>query len=112
MKKIKIARIYKYNGSEYRVLIDRMWPRGIKKENIDLWFKDISPSLNIIKKYHQTDDYEEFKKEYINELNNNNLKVNKLINIIKSKDCVLLYSSKKEKNNGTILNEYLEKILK
>ena len=112
MKKIKISRIYGYNGSEYKILIDRMWPRGIKKEKIDLWFKDISPSRNIIKKYHQTDDYEEFKKEYINELNSNNMKVNELLNLINSKDCILLYSSKREKNNGTILNEYLEKILK
>ena len=85
--KVKFERIYNYNGNEYRILIDRMWPRGITKDKIDFWFKEIAPSK---------------------ELNANAQKVNELISMINSKPCVLLYSSKNEKNNSTVLKEYLE----
>ncbi len=108
---IKFERIYNYNGNEYRVLIDRMWPRGITKDKIGFWFKEIAPSKELIKKYHQTGDYENFKSEYINELNANTQKVNELISMINSKPCVLLYSSKNKKNNSTVLKEYLEQLL-
>ena len=57
---------------------------------------------------HQTGDYEDFKSEYIKELNANSQKVKELINMINSKPCVILYSSKNEKNNSTVLKEYLE----
>ena len=105
---VKFERIYNYNGNEYRILIDRMWPRGVSKDKIDLWFKEIAPSKELIKKYHQTGDYNEFRSEYINELDANTQKVNELVNMINSKTCVLLYSSKNEKNNSTVLKEYLK----
>lgn len=105
--KVKFERIYNYNGNEYRILIDRMWPRGIKKDKVDFWFKEISPSKELIKKYHQTGNYEDFKIKYIKELDSNTQNVNELIKIINTKPCVLLYSSKKEQNNRTVLKEYL-----
>ena len=109
--KVKFERIYNYNGNEYRILIDRMWPRGITKDKIDFWFKEIAPSKELIQKYHQTEDYENFKIEYIKELNANAQKVNELISMINSKPCVLLYSSKNEENNSTVLKGYLEQLL-
>lgn len=109
---IKFERIYNYNGNDYRILIDRMWPRGIKKDRIDLWYKEIAPSKELVKEYHQTNEFENFKEKYIKELYANGTIVNELIKIIKSKPCVLLYSSKKEENNSTILKEYLEQKLK
>lgn len=62
----KFARIYNYNGNEYKILIDRMWPRGISKDKIDLWYKDIVPSKEIIKEYHNSNNYDKFKIDYIN----------------------------------------------
>jgi len=57
----------------YRVLVDRLWPRGIKKENLglDLWAKEIAPSTELRKRYHQDGNFEAFSKDYIEELNHN-----------------------------------------
>lgn len=107
---IKFERIYDYNGNDYKILIDRMWPRGVSKEKIDLWMKEIAPTREIVLEYHKTNDYDKFKKEYIKELDQNNSKINELLDIINSKACVLLYASKIKNNNATILKEYLEKI--
>ena len=101
-------RIYDYSGNDYKILIDRMWPRGIKKDKVDLWFKDIAPSRELVKEYHNDKDYDKFKDNYFNELDNNKEKVNELINLISSGDVVLLYSSKLKNNNATALEEYLK----
>ena len=109
---IKFERIYNYNGDEYKILIDRMWPRGISKNKIDLWMKEIAPTKELVLEYHKTNDYNKFKKAYLKELKENDSIVNELLSIIKIKPCVLLYASKNENNNSTILKEYLEQIYK
>ncbi len=106
---IKYKRIYECNDNIYKILIDRMWPRGIKKDKIDMWLKDIAPSKGIITKYHKDNNYEEFKEEYFKELDNKKDKLKEIINLSKEKDIVLVYSSKREKNNMTALKEYIEK---
>jgi len=57
----------------YRVLVDRLWPRGISKEKaqIDLWAKDIAPSHKLRKHFHQNGDWNEFKRKYCAEIENN-----------------------------------------
>lgn len=65
---IKLKRVYEEPSSKdgFRILVDRLWPRGLTKEKakIDLWAKEISPSNELRKWYHgNVDKWEEFKKK-------------------------------------------------
>ena len=44
---VKFERIYNYNGNEYRILIDRMWPRGVSKDKIDFGLKKLLPQKSL-----------------------------------------------------------------
>ena len=73
MARITIERVYAPSDikSAKRVLIDRLWPRGIKKEALehDIWLKEIAPTNELRKWYgHDRDRYEEFKRRYLKEL--------------------------------------------
>ncbi|MGC8649860.1 MAG: DUF488 domain-containing protein [Hydrogenobaculum sp.] len=105
---IKTKRVYesKEDTDGLRILVDRLWPRGVKKDNIDLWLKDIAPSDELRKFYHETKDFEAFKGKYIEELQKKDIK--ELLNSIKQNTITLLYASKEPKNNATVLKEYLE----
>jgi uncharacterized protein YeaO (DUF488 family) len=113
---IKIKRIYEMRevSDGYRVLIDRLWPRGIKKEEaqIDLWLKDIAPSSNLRQWFnHEPEKWVEFKKRYHQELNKNKNLIQDLLQ--KPRPLTLLYSAKDEKhNNAVALQEYLFKFMK
>lgn len=112
--KIRLQRIYeseeKVEG--YRILVDRLWPRGITKEkaSIDLWLKEIAPSNDLRKWFHKDpENYTEFKKRYSHELDQNPQAVKTLHDILKKQDVVLLYARKdKIHNQAVILKEYLE----
>jgi uncharacterized protein YeaO (DUF488 family) len=109
---IKIKRIYdepvKTDG--YRILVDRLWPRGLTKEKakIDLWLKEIAPSNELRQWYsHDPNKWQEFKNRYYKELKNKK----DLIDTIRQKKGIvtLLFGSKEEKlNNAVALKEYLE----
>ena len=111
---IKIKRVYdpieKDDG--VRILVDRLWPRGIKKDKIDIWLKDIAPSNELRKWYnHDPNKWEEFKRRYFDELDKNS-KLNELLQLIrKNENITLLYSSKSPYNNAIALKEYIEKKL-
>jgi uncharacterized protein YeaO (DUF488 family) len=86
---IKIKRVYeKYDVNDgFRILIDRLWPRGLSKEEakIDLWMKEIAPSDNLRKWFaHDPKKWEEFMKKYEGGLRKNEI-LNKLIKIIQEK---------------------------
>ncbi|MDD4955318.1 MAG: DUF488 family protein, partial [Candidatus Omnitrophica bacterium] len=71
--RIKIKRIYETpaNNDGFRVLVDRLWPRGVSKEKakIDLWSKDIAPSDQLRKWFaHDSAKWEDFKRRYFKEL--------------------------------------------
>ena len=108
---IKIERIYDNprGNSGFRILIDRLWPRGLKKDKtkIDLWQKDIAPTDSLRKWFgHEEKKWNEFKRRYFKELD----KKKTLIDTILTKEEVtLLYAAKDEKfNNAVALKEYLE----
>ncbi len=113
---IKIKRIYEEYDSKdgYRILVDRLWPRGISKENahIDLWLKEIGPSNELRKSFnHQVEKWPEFHRKFLQELRNNteNLKILEEI-VKKHQDITLLYSAKdQDHNNAVVLIEYLKK---
>ena len=86
---IKIKRIYEdYSKTDgYRILIDRLWPRGISKERakIDLWIKEIAPSHDLRKWYsHNSEKAKQFQKKYIAELEGNPTSLNEIKKISKT----------------------------
>ena len=100
---IKIKRIYEdYSDTDgYRILIDRLWPRGISKERakIDLWIKEIAPSNDLRKWYsHNSEKAKKFQKKYTIELSGNADSLIEVKKIIKDqKTITLLYTSKDSK---------------
>lgn len=118
MTQIRLKRVYEdYSESDgYRVLVDRLWPRGVKKEYLhyDLWAKDITPSPDIRKWFHEDVDnrWEDFSKMYQKELSQSDA-VKKFVDSVKDKDVVtLLYASKEpEHDHARILKAYLDKVL-
>lgn len=98
----------------YRILIDRLWPRGVSKEEekIDLWLKEVAPSNELRKWFsHNEKKWDDFKVKYKKELKGNLEIVQKIKQIEKEEKMVtLLYSAKDEKhNNAVVLKEYLQK---
>ncbi len=95
-----------------RVLIDRLWPRGLKKEKarIDYWMKEIAPS-NTLRKWfaHKEERWPEFKDRYLEELKYKNDLLEQLINLGKNKKVTLLYAARdEERNNAQTLLEALK----
>ena len=114
MVRLKIKRIYDEPEDEdgLRVLVDRLWPRGLSKEraSLDYWMKDISPSNELRKWYqHESGKWVEFKLRYFSELDMQGEQVALLRELIARHDVTLLYSSRaSDINNATALAEYLE----
>lgn len=102
-------------GDGYRVLIDRLWPRGLKKENIkiDLWFKEIAPSNELRKWFnHDQARWKEFKQRYIQELNKNKILIADFLSVCDSDSITLVYSSKDVKHNqAVVIKAYIEQII-
>lgn len=113
----KIKRAYdKFGrGDGYKVLVDRLWMRGISKEDApqNKWMKDIAPSTELRKWYnHDETKWPEFKKRYLKELRANKEDVNELLELGRKHNTVtLIYSSKSPKNNAVVLCDYLNKKL-
>lgn len=113
MKTIKIKRIYEdpESADGYRILIDRLWPRGVSKEDakLDEWNKELSPSTELRKWFdHTPERFEEFKKRYREELESHKEELNRLYTLAKSNTVTLLYAAKNEKiNNAVVLKEIL-----
>lgn len=112
---IWLKRAYEKPGSQdgMRVLVDRLWPRGISKEKagIDLWLKEIAPSEGLRKWFdHDPEKWEEFKRRYYCELNTTGKEaVKKLAEIARKKRVSLVFAARDEYfNNARILKNYLE----
>ncbi|WP_207515721.1 DUF488 domain-containing protein [Longitalea luteola] len=101
---IALKRIYEPIESKdgYRILVDRLWPRGIKKEeaHIDAWLKEVAPSTELRKWFHNGEgSFADFKKKYLAELKDNPA-LKELRTLFKEhKKITLLYAAKDEKNN-------------
>lgn len=113
---IKVQRIYdRVKTQGYRILVDRLWPRGISKEeaNLDDWWKDIAPSSSLRKWFgHDTDKWKVFCEKYTEELIQNEDKVQNYIASLPNKDIILLYAAKDpDHTHALFLKQYLEKLL-
>lgn len=114
---ITIRRVYdpEKSGEKYKVLVDRLWPRGIsiEKAGWNEWTKEISPSNELRKWYnHDPGKWEEFKQLYKNELSGKQAELKRLKNLeIIHGTLTLLYSSKEEEyNNAAALSEFLKQL--
>ena len=115
MVNVKIKRVYEPEGESdgYRVLVDKLWPRGFSKESLhyDLWAKDITPSTPLRQWYHQDEDghWNEFSEKYTKELENSPA-VGEFIDGIKDQQVItLLYASKNAaENHALVLRDFLE----
>lgn len=116
MTRIKLKRVYEAyeNTDGFRILVDRLWPRGMKKEDLhyDLWAKDVAPSPDLRKWFHENPDknWDQFSFLYQKELSEAE-SVKKFIKEIKQYATVtLLYASKSEDHNhALILKQFLDK---
>jgi uncharacterized protein YeaO (DUF488 family) len=112
--RITIKRVYDAPeaGDGRRILVDRLWPRGLTKEKakIDYWAKDVSPSNELRKWYgHEPGKWEEFKKRYFAEMDRNKAAVDELIGQMGKGPVTFVYSSTERViNNAEALKNYLE----
>jgi len=115
MMDIRTKRVYAPPSPQdgFRVLVDRVWPRGMTKEQVqaDLWLKEVAPSTALRKWFgHDPLKWEEFKRRYYSELNANPGGVAPLLEAAERGRLTLLYSSRDtEHNQAVALREYLLK---
>jgi len=112
---ITIKRVYEHPEKDdgMRILVDRLWPRGLtkKKACVDLWLKDIAPSTELRKWFaHDPEKWRRFRARYQTEIRNNHV----LIKVIKQKAregrITLIYGARDEEHNeALVLKQFLEK---
>lgn len=112
---LKVKRVYepRSDGDGLRILVDRLWPRGLAKAEagVDLWLKDIAPSAELRRWFgHDPQKWKEFSRRYRDELDRNPDAVEALRQAITGKDKVtLLYAARDdEHNNAVALRDFIE----
>jgi uncharacterized protein YeaO (DUF488 family) len=112
---IKLKRVYEQPSPSdgYRVLVDRLWPRGLTKEKaqLDEWAKDIAPSHELRKWFHaDRTKWAEFKSKYIAELSERREQLGQMLVKAGRRPLTLLYASQDtERNHAIVLAEFLKK---
>lgn len=112
---IRIKRVYEHPDKKdgERILVDRLWPRGLTKEkaSVDLWLKDIAPSTELRKWFaHDPEKWKRFRERYETEIRHNH----DLIKVLKQKagkgTITLIYGARDEKHNeALVLKQFLER---
>jgi uncharacterized protein YeaO (DUF488 family) len=107
-KNIKIKRAYAKPVAEdgLRILIDRLWPRGLTKNKaaIDHWFKEIAPSTKLRKCFsHDPDRWSEFRQRYIGELKAHVLQVGEIRKLARNGPITLVYAAHDELHNDAVV---------
>jgi uncharacterized protein YeaO (DUF488 family) len=110
---IHIKRIYDKASLNdgYRLLVDRVWPRGVPKiaAHLDEWAKDIGPSTELRKWFgHEPPKFTEFKKRYVKELKDRTDELDRIRSLARKQRVCLLYGAKDETHNqAVVLREVL-----
>jgi uncharacterized protein YeaO (DUF488 family) len=112
---IKIKRVYAqpHKDDGLRILVDRLWPRGLTKEqaSVDLWLKEIAPSTELRKWFaHDPQKWKTFRGRYETEISHNH----DLIKVLKQKaregTITLIYGARDQKHNeALVLKQFLER---
>ena len=110
---IQIKRTYDppARGDGRRILVERLWPRGLKKESlaIDAWVKEVAPSTELRKWFdHRVERWDEFQRKYRNELDSSPDAWEPILDASKRGPVTLLYSAHDALHNGAlVLRDYL-----
>ena len=116
---IKLVRVYDINNDKsekgYTLLVDRLWPRGIKKNDLkaDEWLKDAAPSVPLRKWFnHDPAKWQDFRRDYKNELKEKTDLMQRIKDLEKKHDeIILLYAAKDpEHNHALVLKEFLDSL--
>ncbi len=114
-KRVAIKRAYEApeEADGTRILVDRVWPRGLSKDDlkIDLWLRDIAPSTELRKWFgHDPARWDEFRRRYFRELDGRRDLVAELRKKIAGKNATLVFSAREARyNNAAALKDYLER---
>lgn len=107
---IVVARVYDETSAKSRkasrYLVERLWPRGMKKESLQLdgWLKDVAPSPALRKWYsHEVERWPEFRKRYLAELRANPESWQPLLKSARRGNVTLLYSARDTEHNSALL---------
>lgn len=112
---LKLKRVYEKAepGDGCRVLVDRIWPRGVARKDarIDLWLKDVAPSTDLRKWFgHRPERWQEFKRRYFEELDASPEAVAELERALGKGSVTLVYAARDERfNNAVAIREYLSR---
>ena len=112
---IKIKRVYeqpeKMDGE--RILVDRLWPRGLTKEkaDVDLWLKEIAPSTELRRWFaHDPKKWKTFRRRYETEIRHNDDLIKILKQRARERTVTLIYGARDEKHNeALVLKQFLER---
>jgi uncharacterized protein YeaO (DUF488 family) len=110
---IRIKRAYEdvARGDGRRILVERLWPRGMKKEELQLhaWIKEVAPSTQLRKWFgHRPERWQEFRRRYRKELRANARAWSPILDASRRSTVTLLYSARDlERNGAVVLREYL-----
>ncbi|TWT67081.1 DUF488 domain-containing protein [Allorhodopirellula solitaria] len=114
-RKIRPMRAYDtipHDNGHYRVLVDRIWPRGVSKEALELdeWLKVLAPSTELRKWFdHDPERWDEFRQRYFDELKDAQDHVSQMIEDAGKRTILLLYGAKDEDHNQAVaLKEWIE----
>jgi len=114
--KIRLERVYaaKASASGKRILVDRLWPRGVRKDDLklDLWLRELAPSNELRKWFgHDPRRWEEFRRRYRSELRRPERQepLHELLALARKGPVTLLYGARDEEHNEAVaLREFLE----
>ncbi|MGO4568922.1 DUF488 domain-containing protein [Rhizobium sp. 2YAF20] len=113
-ERVKLKRAYETPDTDdgMRVLVDRLWPRGVKKSEaaIDLWMKELAPSTELRKWFgHDPARWDEFRKRYTAEIHEHRDELDRLRGLIADGTVTLIYSAHDETHNdAVVLKEILQ----
>jgi uncharacterized protein YeaO (DUF488 family) len=112
-RNVKLKRAYEPPAAEdgTRILVDRLWPRGIKKADaaIDLWMKDVAPSTGLRQWFgHETDRWQEFRRRYVDELRHKSNLLDELRALARRGPITLVFGAHDQTHNdAVVLREFL-----
>jgi uncharacterized protein YeaO (DUF488 family) len=112
----KTKRVYEEpsKADGFRVLVERLWPRGLTKERakLDLWLKEVAPSPELRKWYaHEVSRWNQFRQRYLAELETKSNEIGALLEKGKRGTVTLLYAAHdQDHNSALLLKEHLEKL--
>lgn len=114
LMQVWLKRAYEQPGDNdgYRILVDRIWPRGVSKEKLklDAWLKELAPSAELRRWFgHDPEKWNEFKHRFFVELDGCKTAMEELLFFTKKGQVTLIFAAHDEKhNNAVALKEYLE----